>query len=470
MYVCTVKAITVTILITISKLKFLENKHLTLKKRDGIIFLTVLFFALFLRTYQLDIRPLHVDEAVHAIKFGQLLEEGVYRYDPVEYHGPTLNYLTLIPAYLTGKTQIGEVSEYTLRLIPSLISILLFASLFIVIPEKGYSYVMISILLLTISPVFLFYSRYYIQEALFVSFTFMAFLTFYKYYLKRKIIWLIFAGILSGLVFATKETSIITFASTLTSLFILLIVNKSFRKKLIFPLNHIILFLISGIITAILFYSSFFSHMQGIADSILTFGNYFNKVGTNIQHIHPWYYYLELLLFSNSDYLLYTEIPIFILGMTGVFFSFYKVPTEKRLFFQLLSLFSILQLMIYSYLPYKTPWLLLNFWLGFILLAAYGIIQLYKKMTNIKLKKLYIVIIMLIFIHNGWQSYLTSFKYPWQAENPFTYSQATPDVLKAAQNVLAVADANPEGMETFIYAVFPEHDYWPLPWYTRKQL
>jgi len=42
-------------------------------------------------------RPMHGDETVHAIKFGELLEQGSYKYNPIEFHGPTLNYLSLIP-------------------------------------------------------------------------------------------------------------------------------------------------------------------------------------------------------------------------------------------------------------------------------------------------------------------------------------------------------------------------------------
>ena len=48
-------------------------------------------------------RPMHTDEAVHADKFRKaFLEHGGYKYDPHEYHGPTLNYFTLIPARLSS--------------------------------------------------------------------------------------------------------------------------------------------------------------------------------------------------------------------------------------------------------------------------------------------------------------------------------------------------------------------------------
>jgi predicted membrane-bound mannosyltransferase len=48
------------------------------------------------------IRPVHTDEAVHSIKFKGLWEDGKYRYDPDEYHGPTLYYATL-PLWPVGE-------------------------------------------------------------------------------------------------------------------------------------------------------------------------------------------------------------------------------------------------------------------------------------------------------------------------------------------------------------------------------
>ena len=61
-------------------------------------FLVAILLAAALRLPDLASRPMHADEAVHAEKFGALLEGRGYAYDPSEYHGPTLYYLTLLPA------------------------------------------------------------------------------------------------------------------------------------------------------------------------------------------------------------------------------------------------------------------------------------------------------------------------------------------------------------------------------------
>ena len=85
-----------------------------------------------LRLVRLDNRPMHTDEAVHGVKFGDLLENGHYEYDPHEFHGPSLNYLTLPVARLGGAETLTQTSETHLRLVPAICGILLIAGLWLV--------------------------------------------------------------------------------------------------------------------------------------------------------------------------------------------------------------------------------------------------------------------------------------------------------------------------------------------------
>src|SRR4029077_7444305 len=73
--------------------------------------------ALLLRWPGLDRRPMHNDEAVNAVKFGQLWEHGGYKYDPNEHHGPALPYATREVARLTSTPDFVHLSEAKLRLI-----------------------------------------------------------------------------------------------------------------------------------------------------------------------------------------------------------------------------------------------------------------------------------------------------------------------------------------------------------------
>src|SRR5437763_11735099 len=71
--------------------------------------------ALGLRCPRLDIRPMHNDEAVNAIKFGQLWEHGTYQYDPHEFHGPALEYSTALFGLLSAAPDFNHFSEARLR-------------------------------------------------------------------------------------------------------------------------------------------------------------------------------------------------------------------------------------------------------------------------------------------------------------------------------------------------------------------
>ena len=82
------------------------------------LLLVIALGALAFRVPQLDLRPMHNDENVNAIKSGALWESGVYQYDPHEFHGPSLYYATLPFIWLSSARNYGELSETILRLVP----------------------------------------------------------------------------------------------------------------------------------------------------------------------------------------------------------------------------------------------------------------------------------------------------------------------------------------------------------------
>ena len=48
----------------------------------------------------LALKPLHHDEGVNGFFLTNLFRDGVYKYDPANYHGPTLYYIALrLPNY-----------------------------------------------------------------------------------------------------------------------------------------------------------------------------------------------------------------------------------------------------------------------------------------------------------------------------------------------------------------------------------
>src|ERR1051325_6400672 len=74
--------------------------------------------ALAFRVPRLGTRPFHNDEGVNALKATELWQQGRYRYDPDEYHGPALHYATLPFLWLSSARAPEDLDDGTLRLAP----------------------------------------------------------------------------------------------------------------------------------------------------------------------------------------------------------------------------------------------------------------------------------------------------------------------------------------------------------------
>jgi uncharacterized protein (TIGR03663 family) len=440
-----------------------------------VLILAATIVALALRLPRLRQRPMHGDEAVHAIKFGELLEKGVYQYNPNEYHGPTLNYLTLIPAKLAAAKKLTEVNEFTLRIVPVFFGVLLVLLLLLVIDGLGPIATVFAAVLTAVSPAMVFYSRYYIQEMLLVCFTFGVIACGYRYSQNKKIVWIIMTGIFAGLMHATKETSIIVFGSMLLALSIVLLMRQ--RKtspadaaKAIKPL-HIIIGLVAAVIVSALFYSSFLSNPGGILDSFRAYTNYFNRASGNTLHIHPWYYYLRMLIFFRyDDGPIWTEAIIVLLAIIG-FVAVLKrtVPPSTNIgLLRFIAFYTLIMTIVYSAIPYKTPWCMLGFLHGMILMAGIGAMALVKLMPKVLPRLIVILLLVDACGYLLWQSYLSNYKYYADSRNPYVYAHPTTDVFTIVDKIELCARVNPNGHDMSIQIICPDADYWPLPWYLRS--
>ena len=113
---------------------------------------------------------MHHDEANQAVRFGQLLETGEYRYDRNDHHGPTLYYLTLPAAWARGQTTLASLDERTLRVVPALFGAGFILLLPLMARGLGRGAVAAAQLLAALSPALTYYSRFYIQESVLLFF------------------------------------------------------------------------------------------------------------------------------------------------------------------------------------------------------------------------------------------------------------------------------------------------------------
>ena len=440
-----------------------------------ILFFIILFAGGLFRLVRPELRPMHTDEAVNAHKLGILLETGEYRYDKTEYHGPSLYYFTLPGALLRGQNAYQSLNELTLRMVPALFGLLLMAMLLFFIKEWKWEFILITGLLMSIAPGLVFYNRDYIHESLLTFFSFGFILSGYKYLKNRKIGWLIGTGVFIGLMHATKETCVINYGIVAISLFLSLIVQSKDRRLQDstyrrIPVFHFLIVVASAAVISILLFSSFFSNPHGIIDSVTTYAVYFDRSGMDDSHIHPWYFYLTLLISPGSiDGFTGTEIWLMITAIAGfVLLLFRKNRDRPENLLLFIGFYSLLLLLVYSAMPYKTPWNILQFYPGFLFLTGYTFIRILRYRSVKWLRIVLLIVFVVGGIHWGWTGYQYNFRYYAEPGNPYVYAQTGTDILELASEIDRIGSVNPERYNIPVEVVFPGHDYWPLPWYLRK--
>ncbi len=131
-------------------------------------------------------------------------------------------------------------------------------------------------------------------------------------------------------------------------------------------------------------------------------------------------------------------------------------------------MFSGAVLCAYTIISYKTPWCLLSFYLGIILLAGLGATVLVDFFQKRALKMLVFAALLTLSGQLAWQSYRASFVFSADRGNPYVYAQTVPDLLNLVKKAEGIAAVAPAGFQTEIKVVGRGGDYWPLPWYLRR--
>ncbi len=446
-------------------------------KSIWLLIFVVALGALAVRAPRLRMRPMHTDEAVHADKFGTLLEQGIYRYEPHEYHGPTLNYFTLIPAWISSARDYAHVTEFTLRIVPVAFGVALVLLTLLVADGLGPA-ALVAAVLAALSPAMVFYSRYYIQEMLLVCFTFGVIASGYRYVRTKALFWAVTAGVFAGLMHATKETAIIAFGGMGLAL-VLTLLLPSGRGRQVREAStaarpiHLILAVAAALGVSALFYSSFLTHPRGVLDSYLTYATYFGRAGgADTVHVHPWYYYLRMLLFARyAGGPIWTEGWIVLLACVGLAAAVRGVRgglMDLKLV-RFIALYTVAITVVYSAIPYKTPWCVLSPLHGMTLLAGVGAVALLVWARRPMSRAVVIALLVVAAAHLAFQTYRANFVYYADSRNPYVYAHPTEEVFTVVAKVEEYVGVNGLGQSSDvpITVAVPGNDYWPLPWYLR---
>ena len=439
-------------------------------------FLVVLAGAIVFRTAGLGLRPMHHDEANQAVKFGALLEKGEYRYDKDDHHGPSLYYLTLPLAKAAGRHTLASLDETVLRLVPALFGAATLLILLLFLKSASAGAVLASGILLAVSPAAVYYSRFYIQETILVFFIAAFLASVWRYVLNPTWGWAAAAGLYAGMMYATKETSVIAFGAVAAGLVVTLVSGRKDGEARGehggFKAWHLLLALGAALGVAGLLLTSFFSHPEGVLESLLSFRIYITRGSEAGWHGHPWHYYLKMLAFSRSGASapVWSEAVILFLALIGGIAAFGRGRADGPgpSFPRFVLFYTVFSTAVYSLLPYKTPWNLLPFHLGIILLAGMGSARVFLALRSNALRAAALTVIAAGVIHLGVQAYRANFRDFADPRNPYVYAQTGTDFLRLIKRVDDLAAVHPDHKEMLIEVVAGPYETWPLPWYLRS--
>jgi predicted membrane-bound mannosyltransferase len=475
-----------------------------------IVLLLAAVSACLLRFPDRETKIMHTDEATQAVKLHEMMEWN-YHYDPVDHHGPTLLYSTIPLLWLSG-TDWEETTESKLRLAPVLYGMALLLLLVLAGDGIGKMALAWGALFVAVSPLMVFYSRYYIMEVLLVAFTFGCIACWWRFFITRKTSWLAWAGICAGLMHATKETCVLHFAAMAVALLVVYVaeffsagaglgvVNRN-RKSPV-TRRQLLVFLASAAGASILLFSQFFTEWRGVWDSVATYWNMIGRAGGQ-GHEKPFDYYFDLLrggvisgrnLWENPDpesnwprllnwqewksvlcleadarRAVLTEAVLILLALAGCIAAFTAKPARNQSnhLVRFLAVYGVVNFLIYSVIGYKTPWCIMGAWHALLIMAGLGAERLIRAAPGVWTQRILVSLIVLAAAHLALQSWRATRDFAGDSRNPYNYSMTSPDVLDWVGKIHRFAELHPDGRRLHIYQS-DAGGGWPLPWYLSR--
>jgi uncharacterized protein (TIGR03663 family) len=419
----------------------------------------IALLGLALRIYHIADRPMHADEANQGVKTGELLEHGNYAFDPLDHHGPVLYYAALPLAWFRGERTLSNLSESTLRLVPALagtVAILLLACLSA--PLGRWPALAAATFLATCPPA-VYYSRYFIQETLLLTFTLGAFVSFRHWWRSGALTWSVATGVCGGLAIATKASAPVFLIVGLGAF----LTTRPVRAQSIRPWRDFMIPATFAIIIAATFYSSFGSHWSGLVDAVKVYGLAAKRVTRLSGHEKSWWYYFRLFGWHHEGGLLWQQLGFSALALGGFLLAIVgRAPriakddlAQKTETARWAAIYTAIIALLLAAIPYKTPWHAIHFVPGMALLSAYALSAIPSRILATLLAT---VVVALQFS----QVNLAVFLRPADPRNPYAYVHSSPDVFKFRPLVEAAQVRHREGIVRVIGS-----EYWPLPWYLR---
>ncbi len=440
----------------------------------GIVALVALVLAANFRFPYLDKRPMHTDEAILAVKYSEFAETGHFKYDPRDYHGPGLHHITRAVSAVM-RWGVGDLTDARLRTVTALCGMMLLLVGLLAVDGLGRLGTALGMLLIAVSPMQVFYSRYFIMEIPFVLGIAVFLVALWRFSQSKGTAWLLLAGVALGMQHATKETFVLSLGATLCGWIAARVVVGGFsprpdgrlsisrdKKGVALPWLWV---LVPAVIVSVTLFSSFFKDWAAVRDSVLTYGHYLGR-SEGVGHEKPWHYYLTLI-FWRKDGLTWSEGLIGGLGVIGMLHAFLGTHRDpaRQAFLVFLSIYTLALFTVYSILGYKTPWSILGAQHTLVLLAGVGAAAIWHFAEG----RIMRVVLALLFAAGAWhlskQTSLSIHDYRADPRNPYVYSHTSgkfPDLVLMIERLSRLRP------DTFSMQVINRDNGWPMPWYLRS--
>jgi uncharacterized protein (TIGR03663 family) len=447
---------------------------------------------------------MHTDESVNAYLTGELLAGGKFHYDPQDRHGPALFVVAEPLARLLGVKNFSELTETQLRLstvLTGTATVLLFGA---GVEMFGFIACLVAALLFAFAPLPVYYSRYFIHETLFVAATLGLILSGWCALKKNSLLPAALAGLCAALMLACKETAVIHFFAIGVALLACrwrgsrnpgaarnvgvqasACLGNTLKRELQLAavvagapsVKTYLTALTVFIFIVILLFTWFGQNWAGLADLFRAIPRFAARAGGE-GHEKPFWYYAGLLGggWSGAVILGLAAAGIFAVarsrrrGNESLTNKELETPHVVAYGFENAAAFFILIYgsvitVIYSAIPYKTPWLALNFWLPLAILAGIASEWIWFATRKFSARVLILVFVVMLGFLLARDTQQRVFVNPADEKNPYAYAHTGEDLLRLPGRLeeLARQDKISNPRIAVVAA-----DAWPLPWYLRK--
>jgi len=224
-----------------------------------------------------------------------------------------------------------------------------------------------------------------------------------------------------------------------------------------------------GVITSALVLSDFGKSWADVGESYLSYFDYTQR-GAGSGHEKPFWYYAKLFTWNKDGYV-WGELLTVFAAIYGAMFAW--VPglrhfygSQGSLFLRWISLIAVILFLLYSLIPYKTPWSILSVQFLLILLGGAGLTALICPLRKGGYRWAQLVLTLATvygLYHYGLQNQRASGRMASDPRNPMVYGHSSWQVKELAEGLQQLQKQRSD----FSVQVYQAEYGWPLPWYLR---